>query len=82
MIEIKERSKITVKIYGSEYEMRMPTLNELSGMQEKLRGDEARSLKIFAEFLESQGLPKKVVDDLQVEHATLIVEHLCGSKKN
>ena len=82
MIEIKERSKITVKVYGKTYEMRMPSLSEMANMQDKLRGESADSLRIFADFLESQGLPKNVVNDLQVEHATLIVEHLAGSKKN
>lgn len=84
MLEIKELETLPVKIFGTEYALTKPTKKQVVEMQEALSTDEgkAKSLEILGSFLEKSGLPAEIIDGLQVQHLTMIIEAMTGAKKN
>lgn len=81
--EIKEKSKVKVKIYGQEYALTKPTLGQIELMQDEMESQDAKkSITMLKNFLDSLGFPKADLAKLEVQHITKLVEFLCDSKKN
>jgi hypothetical protein len=84
MFEINEAVKLSVKIYGKEYQLVKPRVKDYEGLQEKL--DEAKTdlekFRVTKSFVVGLGLPVDVADSLQIEHFTALVTELSGTKKN
>lgn len=82
-LELK-RKKINVKLDGQSYPLTVPTLREADKYQARAKkaGDEGKELELLFDFLNERGLPKEVIESLEVDHVNLLVEHLLGVKKN
>lgn len=80
-IEIKERTKVTAKIYGREYMLTKPTVGQIESMQEKIAADKTKSMAVMKEFAQNLGLPADIANGMEVEHFQTVIEELCGTKK-
>lgn len=82
MFEIKEKSKLKVSIYGSEYELSKPTYGQTIQLQKELdEGGESKSMHLMRSFVIGLGLPEAVIDSLELDHFLALVEHISGNKK-
>lgn len=75
-----KRRKLKVTIDETTFEVRFPTLGELSEYRGKLKEDSANDEKL-AEFLESLGLPKQAQNSLEVSDISEIVGLITDQKK-
>lgn len=83
MFEIKERSKLKLSIYGSEYELSKPTYGQAIALQESIReGGESKSMLIMKEFLVSLGLKSEVIEQMELQHVLDLIEFISGKKKD
>lgn len=80
-IEIKERTKVTAKIYGRDLSLTKPTVGQIEAMQEKIANDKNKSMVVMKEFALGLGLPADVANGMEVEHFQQLIEELCGTKK-
>ena len=82
-LELK-RKKINVKLDGQNYPMTVPTLREADKYQHRAKAaeKEGKTLDLLFDFLGERGLPKDVIETLEVDHVNMLVEHLLGIKKN
>lgn len=81
---IESRSVVEMSIYGRDLSIKKPTFKAVSEMQNLL--DESgvggkATLEIFSRFLEDSGLPKDLIDEMEVDHLTEVVKVLCEPKK-
>lgn len=77
------KETLKVKIYGNEYELSFPKLKASIEFRARLKDcddDELAQLEAFIEFLGKHGLPKEVVEELQPDHLTQIVDALNKKK--
>jgi hypothetical protein len=83
-LEIKERSTVKLSIYGRELEVKKPSFKHVSNMQallEDLGDDGKATLETFSKFLEEVGLPKDLIEEMEIDHLTEVVRVLCEPKK-
>lgn len=83
-LEIKERTTVDLSIYGQELKVLKPNFRAVSDMQNKLEASEGggnATLDIFSSFLVSAGIPKELIDEMEVDHLTDVVRILCEAKK-
>ena len=84
--ELKQRSKVTLEIYGQSYEVSRPTIGLAKRMQEEIAlvrsegGD--RNLALLIQFLSDLGLPAEVSESLEIDHFNQVVEFLLTPKKS
>lgn len=83
MLEISALETLPVKIFGIEYKLAKPTRKQMVEMQTVLgtENGKTKSLEVLGDFLVSSGLPVDVVDELQIQHITLLIEAMTGAKK-
>ncbi len=81
MFEIKEKTKLKLSIYGSEYEISKPTYGQTSALQEKLKGEgDKESMSLMKNFVSSLGLPEEVINEMELDHFLALIEHISGKK--
>ena len=74
-MELKTK-KFNLTLDGEAYELSFPTVSQVSVLDPKTVDIE----KVMALVI-SCGLPKKVVENLQIDHLNAIVEGLMGKNK-
>lgn len=83
MFEIKERTKLKLSIYGSEYEIHKPTYGQAAQLQENIKaGGEEKSMLIMKEFLVGLGLSADLIDNMELSHVLQLIEYISGKKKD
>lgn len=82
--EIKQKTKIKVSIYGSEYDLVKPTVSQAKEMSKFAdEKDQSKAIEATIDFMELMGLPKEVSSTMEIEHFTQLVEFIVGKvKKN
>lgn len=87
--EIKQKTKVKVKIYGQDFELHKPTVGQVESLQKLNMNESSDQAKVFekiCDFLNVLGLPKEFSQDMEIEHLTQLVNFLSGafefSKKN
>lgn len=78
MIEL-QRKKLPVKIDGVVYELSYAKVSQLKEISTASKED---AVDKTIEFIVNSGMPKEVVENLEVDHINLIAEALTGAKKN
>lgn len=82
MLEIKQKTKLTVKIYDQSYEMNKPTFSQVANMQLKIEEEgEKKALFIMRDFIHALGLPLEVIDELEVDQVISLIQYVSGDKK-
>lgn len=78
-----ENKRLSIEIFGKVYEVRKPKFKEALEMQEKLDSLDAKGKLLFVmESLESYGIPKDVLDELDSGSIIDLLEIVNGTKKN
>ena len=87
--EIKQKTKVKVKIYGQDFELAKPTVSQIESLQEYSGMEGTSQAEIFAKicgFLDILGLPKDFSKDMEIDHLMELINFLSGelnfSKKN
>jgi hypothetical protein len=82
-LELK-RKVVNVKLDGQSYALTVPNLKEVEKYSSEAKdvSDPHKNLSILCSFLEKRGLPKAVVESLEVEHLNLLIDNLMGLKKS
>lgn len=72
-----------INFYGSEYEMRKPTVRETVNFQKTLASLQSEDEKLLGlmDFFISLGLPKEIVESMQIDHIVELSEKLSASDK-
>lgn len=87
--EIKQKTKVKVKIYGKEFELSKPTVSQIESLQMYSGMEGSTQSEIFEKicgFLDILGLPKDFTKDMEIDHMMELINYLSGelnfSKKN
>jgi hypothetical protein len=86
MIEIKEPAKVKMKIFGTEYDIQLPTMKEVKelGEQAKARAkgeSEKSALDSEVEFVVKAGIPMDVIEKLPPSSYRQVVDFLFADLK-
>jgi hypothetical protein len=77
--EIKQKTKIKISIYGKEYELHRPTVDEAEIIATK--DSNSSSLDGAKKFMATLGLPIDVSGQMEVEHFNLLLEAVLDFNK-
>ncbi len=83
MFEIKEPTKLTVKLFGHTAEFNAPSAVELQTVQAK--SEEAGAGNVFnvwLEWFQKIGIPKAALDRLETKHIVDLIGYVTGVEKN
>jgi hypothetical protein len=78
-----KRTVFKINFYGTEYEMRKPTVRETVDFQKSLSKDKSEEDKLLrlTSFFVGLGLNKDAVDDMQMDHMIQLAEALSATDK-
>jgi len=79
--EIKQKTKVSVKIYGKEFELTKPTVGQVEELQKYSIVDESDQKSQFDSicgFLSVLGLPLEFSKEMEIGHLTDLVTYLSG----
>lgn len=82
--EIKKKAEESITIYGEKYVVIKPKVLEVKQMQKELQAankDSEKEFDITMKYIENRGIPKNVIEDLDVDEFQGLVEYLVGKKK-
>lgn len=77
--EVKQKTKIKVSIYGKEYELHKPTVDEARTLADSKSG--VSSLEDAKKFMQTLGLPLEVSGEMEVDHFNLLLEAILEFNK-
>ena len=82
--EIKQKTKIKVGIYGNEYELKKLTVSDTDKLLKLQKSDESNYLESSKQYLEILGMPKPVLDEMEVDHFVELINFITThtAKKN
>jgi hypothetical protein len=77
------KTKIQVKIYGQDFELKPPTARKAIELSKALKGneDDLVMFDISTQFLVDCGLPKETCEELELEHMLKVIEMMTSKKK-
>lgn len=80
--EIAGKSQLKVKIYGQDYVLAKPSVKLIFDMQKELKaaGDEG-AVGVMSDFLSKCGLDKEVVESMELDHFTALIEFITKAPK-
>ncbi|MCA9313678.1 hypothetical protein KDA08_05210 [Candidatus Saccharibacteria bacterium] len=81
MFEIKQKTKVDVKIYGQQFELKKPTVKQIELLQEHTSLDgksESEQFRSVCEFLDILGLPKEFSKEMEIGHLLQLVTYVSG----
>jgi len=82
--EIKKKVQESITIYGDKYVVIKPKVLEVKEMQKELQNagkDADKEFDITMKYIENRGIPKNVIEDLDIDEFQGLVEYLVGKKK-
>ena len=84
-MELKLKKRVLkLEWEGEKYEVAFPTYKQGKEYQSRIEAfkeDTEKQAKEMEAYLQSLGLPEKVMMDMELEHIIQIIEILAGSKK-
>lgn len=80
-IEIKERTKLKAKIFGKELEVSKPSVGQVEALQAELAKEDAKPLAVMRSFIETLGVSRELLDQLDIDQFQFLVEQLSAPKK-
>ena len=76
-----ERTEIKVDVYGSEYVLRAPTVEDAEKLGEVKEDDVQGSFEKSVRLLEDLGLPENVTRSMEMNHLTQLMDLIMPKKK-
>jgi hypothetical protein len=82
--EIKERTKMAVKIYGQEFQIVKPDVKQTRAVLVKINelSEPVEITTAWIDFLDSLGISREVVETMEPEHLMKLIDFVTGVKKN
>lgn len=82
-MELKlQRTVLKLDIYGNLFEIAKPTYAFAKEWQAKVKDmSEEEVASYTVELLQSFGIPKDIIESLEIEHLGMIIEAIFGAKK-
>lgn len=78
-----ERSKVEIEFGGESITMVKPSIAQFKKYKEELaKVSEEEQIEVMQNFFVSLGMPKEIVEELEVGHITVLVEALTDQKKS
>jgi hypothetical protein len=77
------KTKINVKLYGKDYDLEAPKALEAAEFIDSVSGEKQTNTEMISKthaFLVKMGLPKKVCEDLELEHLNQLIEFITKKK--
>lgn len=77
------KTKISVKIYGVDYELEAPKALESAEFIDSINKEKLSNKDMISKthaFLVKMGLPKAVCEDLELEHLNKLIEFITKKK--
>jgi len=82
IVDLGEKAKVTVKVKGESYDMRLPTVKESQTLKEETTNlSEEEQFEKSISLLELLGLPRDVSLDLDSQQFDKLNEGLMGMSK-
>lgn len=78
---IKQKTKVTVEIYGQKFDLHKPTVSQVEELQKytDMEGkSQAEQFTLICGFLEVLGLPKDFSKDMELDHLIQLINYLSG----
>lgn len=79
MLEISEKPRVSVKVFGEVYNLERPNMAMLIDLEEKMESDKNKA-KVMVEFISKLGLPEEVARKLDGDQAQELVKYLSPKK--
>jgi hypothetical protein len=79
MLEISEKPKVSIKVFGEVYHLDRPNMEMLMDLEEK-SGAGKNATKLMVEFIAKLGLPEAVAKKLDGDQAQELVKYLSPKK--
>lgn len=77
---IPEKKSVKIKIYGKDYHITKPTLKMVKHLDKKSRdANEDEKLDIMESYLCKVGIPKEVLDSMEMGHIEDLIKFVSGS---
>jgi len=79
--EIKQKTKITVSIYGETFDMHKPTVEQVEALENQAKESDETDAKKFdsiCNYLHMLGLPKEFSKKMEVDHLTSLITFISG----
>lgn len=76
-----KRKSLEFSFDGEKYKVKFPSVKQLSEFQKEVSVKESAELSDTVNFLDRLGLPADVAYEMELEHLTVIMETISGSKK-
>lgn len=77
--EVKQKTKIKISIYGQEYALHKPTVDEAKVLSEAKSGNS--TLDDAKDFMATLGLPREVSGAMEVEHFNMLLNVILDLNK-
>lgn len=76
--EVKQKAKIKINIYGKEYILHKPTVDEAHALANT---NSSSNLDAAKRFMETLGLPLEVSGDMEIEHFNALLNVITDVNK-
>ena len=80
-LDLGSKVVCNVKVNGQEYKMSAPTVKQTDELNVKSKAKNADELKVYLDFIEDLGMPRKVAENLDVVQLQKLTEGLLGLVK-
>jgi hypothetical protein len=83
-LEIKERTKLSVKIYGQDFQVMKPNVMQTRAVLQKITAleDSTLSTDVWISFLCELGFEKELLETMEPDHLLKVIDFVTGVKKN
>lgn len=82
MFEIKSKTKITVKLYGEEFHLSKPTVEQVELLQSDsdMKGKTTKQkFEMICDVLDILGLPKDFSKKMEIDHLVKLIQYISGA---
>lgn len=81
MLKIEKKPKEKMEIYGTEFDLSVPTVKQIKSFHDASKTEGFDEFKISVDFLIELGFPKELIDELTADDFKSVIEHVFNPKK-
>ena len=82
-LDLGKKTVYKVKLEGETYEVKKPSVREISSFNKKIKDvDATDQFDITKDWVASLGMPSEVVEDLEMDQFTQLLDMVSGLKKS
>lgn len=80
-LEIKQKTKVKISIYGESFELRKPTVEQVEELEKfstSEKDDKAKKFDSICGYLDMLGLPKDFSKKMEIDHLVQVIKYVSG----